>query len=139
MIMRSDARSSHVIRVGNQCALSCFVCLVFVQGAISFAPSYKYIAGTNMYDRRPDKKLRLPAWCDRIQWYENQDIQQLWYDRCELTCSDHKPVMALFQINVMAEVHEKKQEIKTMLTKLKDQECMPKVRNNTNNALSCDI
>lgn len=28
----------------------------------------QYVAGTDEYDRRPDRKLRCPGWCDRILW-----------------------------------------------------------------------
>lgn len=40
----------------------------FSEGSLTFLPTYKFIAGTDEYDRRPEKKLRVPAWCDRILW-----------------------------------------------------------------------
>jgi hypothetical protein len=40
----------------------------FLEGPISFKPTYRYIAGADAYDRRPDGKLRCPSWCDRILW-----------------------------------------------------------------------
>lgn len=40
----------------------------FLEGEIDFAPTYKYQPGTNEYDQRPDKKVRCPAWCDRVLW-----------------------------------------------------------------------
>jgi len=67
------------------------------EGTITFAPTYKYIPGTSQYDRRPDKKKRVPAWCDRIQWI-GQGVEQLTYRRAELNISDHKPVSSLFSI-----------------------------------------
>ena len=36
--------------------------------ATTFPPTYKYIPNTNNYDRRPEKKNRCPAWCDRVLW-----------------------------------------------------------------------
>lgn len=38
----------------------------FIEPDINFLPTYQFICGTNQYDRRPDKKMRCPAWCDRI-------------------------------------------------------------------------
>ena len=38
------------------------------EGRIMFPPTYKYQQGTHLYERRPEKKNRFPAWCDRIMW-----------------------------------------------------------------------
>ena len=40
----------------------------FHEGLVTFPPTYKYIPGTSELDRRPEKKNRCPAWCDRILW-----------------------------------------------------------------------
>ena len=40
----------------------------FHEGLLSFPPTYKYIPGTDSFDRRPEKKNRCPAWCDRVLW-----------------------------------------------------------------------
>ena len=40
----------------------------FEEGELNFLPTYKFIPGTDEYDNRPDKKLRPPAWCDRVLW-----------------------------------------------------------------------
>lgn len=69
------------------------------EGPIRFAPTYKYQPGATVYERRPDKKKRAPAWCDRIQWI-GKDIKQLTYRRAELIISDHKPVSSLFAVKI---------------------------------------
>jgi hypothetical protein len=43
--------------------------LPYQEGVVSFPPTYKYQQGTNQYERRVDKKVRFPAWCDRIQHF----------------------------------------------------------------------
>jgi len=40
----------------------------FHEGMVAFNPTYKFIPGTSEYDARPEKKMRVPAWCDRILW-----------------------------------------------------------------------
>ncbi len=37
-------------------------------GPLTFRPTYKFQPGTSTYEQRPEKKLRAPAWCDRILW-----------------------------------------------------------------------
>ena len=63
----------------------------FEEGPITFKPTYKYQPGTDHYDERPDKKRRVPAWCDRIFWVAKDFncIHQLSYLCSELTISDH--------------------------------------------------
>jgi len=40
----------------------------FEEGEITFLPTYKYQPGTDEYEKRPEKKQRAPAWCDRVLW-----------------------------------------------------------------------
>jgi hypothetical protein len=40
----------------------------FEEALLTFPPTYKFQAGTDVYETRPEKKLRPPAWCDRILW-----------------------------------------------------------------------
>ena len=74
----------------------------YEEGQLDFLPTYKYQPGTDVYDCRSEKKLRAPAWCDRVLWKENSTInsvRQLNYRRAELNISDHKPISALFNID----------------------------------------
>ena len=74
----------------------------FEEGVLDFQPTYKYQPGTDLYEERPDKKLRAPAWCDRILWLAQEPghVAQLNYTRSELNISDHKPVMSTFLVTV---------------------------------------
>lgn len=99
----------------------------FNEPAISFLPTYKYIPGTARYDDREDGKRRMPAWCDRIQWYTDPhvtgiDVKTLSYDRVELHCSDHKPVVGLFEISAMVPpTREKKANIRQEIIRKLDE------------------
>lgn len=71
----------------------------FQEGPLRFNPTYKYQAGTDMYECRPDKKKREPAWCDRILYYPRLPLYSIdlsFYLRAEMVDSDHRPVMARF-------------------------------------------
>lgn len=74
----------------------------FQEGRISFTPTYKYIPGTHEYDRRPEKKMRCPAWCDRVLWKKKKHVENLTlheYDCIQSgIISDHKAVAAKFTI-----------------------------------------
>ena len=48
--------------------------LGYEEGAITFLPTYKFIPGSDVYDNRPDKKLRPPAYCDRVLWNVRRPI-----------------------------------------------------------------
>eukprot|EP00601_Ochromonadales_sp_CCMP2298_P007240 CAMPEP_0173198448 /NCGR_PEP_ID=MMETSP1141-20130122/16691_1 /TAXON_ID=483371 /ORGANISM="non described non described, Strain CCMP2298" /LENGTH=254 /DNA_ID=CAMNT_0014123239 /DNA_START=218 /DNA_END=982 /DNA_ORIENTATION=- len=73
----------------------------FSEGPLNFPPTYKFIPGTEEYDQRAEKKMRVPAWCDRVLWrsHRNTDVSQLLYCSHPLRLSDHKPILALFSIN----------------------------------------
>mmetsp|Transcript_6080 Transcript_6080/g.9507 ORF Transcript_6080/g.9507 Transcript_6080/m.9507 type:complete len:834 (+) Transcript_6080:210-2711(+) len=86
----------------------------FKEAEIQFLPTYKYQPGTNQYDRRPEKKVRAPAYCDRILWREANGggVRILRYMSCSsLNSSDHKPVVALFETQVSEKVASKKQAV----------------------------
>ncbi len=70
----------------------------FKEGKITFSPTFKYQVGTDLYDERPDKKIRAPAWCDRVLWrsLDSSHVKLVSYHRAEINVSDHKPVAAVF-------------------------------------------
>jgi len=91
-------------------------------------PTYKFQPGTSKYERRPDKKKRFPAWCDRILWRRGNtkttDIQDVECQRYsmseEQTMSDHKPVFAhlVYAANVFDK--EKRRAMRKQIMKNKD-------------------
>ncbi|EEY59786.1 inositol polyphosphate 5-phosphatase, putative [Phytophthora infestans T30-4] len=106
----------------------------FEEGPLAFPPTYKFQAGTSEYEKRPEKKLRAPAWCDRVLWRAKTptDVKLRCYSSVPvLDLSDHKPVHALFDIQVKDQVESKKndviREIMMQLDKWEN-ENMPKVR-----------
>lgn len=85
-----------------------------IAGPLTFDPTYKYQPGTDVYDTRPDKKIRAPAWCDRVLWKTHpgaSSVQQLDYRCAQLNPSDHKPVSALFSCGVRTIVEERKKVV----------------------------
>ncbi|CAL0306594.1 unnamed protein product [Lupinus luteus] len=74
----------------------------FEEGRILFAPTYKYSHNSDSYageTTKSKRKRRTPAWCDRILWRGN-GIEQFSYIRGESRFSDHRPVCAVFCVNV---------------------------------------
>lgn len=76
------------------------------EGIIDFAPTYKYIPGTNKYDQ---ESKRIPGWTDRHMWYvkpedrqhNSSDVSLLEYTSCEnVTISDHFPVRSFYRVAV---------------------------------------
>ena len=64
---------------------------------INFLPTYKYIIGYNSYN----VSKKIPSWCDRILFKKNTNIKCLYYDTIDdIKYSDHRPVYALFEINL---------------------------------------
>jgi synaptojanin len=84
----------------------------FSEGKITFYPTYKYDNGTNNYDT--SEKQRIPAWTDRIL-FAGGGIQLVKYDRAELLSSDHKPVKALFHVDIKMVNKEAKEKIQREL------------------------
>ncbi|GMF41351.1 unnamed protein product [Phytophthora fragariaefolia] len=106
----------------------------FQEGPLSFPPTYKFQAGTSEYEKRPEKKLRAPAWCDRVLWRAKtrSDVKLRCYTSVPaLDLSDHKPVHAFFEIQVKYQVESKRNEvIREIMMQLDkwENENMPKVR-----------
>ncbi|KAJ4715685.1 Type I inositol polyphosphate 5-phosphatase 5 [Melia azedarach] len=81
----------------------------FNEGRIFFAPTYKYSHNSDCYAGetvKSKKKRRTPAWCDRILWRGN-GIEQLSYIRGESRFSDHRPVCAVFSVDVERDLRNK--------------------------------
>ncbi|KAM8960665.1 phosphatidylinositol 4,5-bisphosphate 5-phosphatase A [Pelodytes ibericus] len=89
----------------------------FMEGPLTFPPTYKYDVGTNTYDT--SSKKRKPAWTDRILWKMKNPISQnavessvasstksedltvtlhSYGSHMQYTESDHKPVSAIFSL-----------------------------------------
>ncbi|XP_023247557.1 synaptojanin-1 isoform X2 [Copidosoma floridanum] len=92
----------------------------YLEGPITFPPTYKYDLFSNDYDT--SEKCRQPAWTDRILWKRRKmmydtdsDIEWtsgnlVYYLRGELKQSDHRPVIAVIDVNIYC-IDEKKREI----------------------------
>jgi hypothetical protein len=93
----------------------------FEEQRLIFLPTYKYIPGdttTDWYDNRPDKKMRVPAWCDRVLWRIKDEgevlesVEALQYRRTDkIYISDHKPVNALLKVTIKEIDEAKKAEV----------------------------
>ncbi|XP_075053270.1 synaptojanin-1 isoform X3 [Mixophyes fleayi] len=109
----------------------------FIEGKVNFAPTYKYDLFSDDYDT--SEKCRTPAWTDRILWrrrkwpfdrsaedldllnsslQEGKNIPYTWnpgtllhYGRAELKTSDHRPVVALIDIDIFETEAEERQKI----------------------------
>lgn len=71
----------------------------FNEGAITFAPTYKYHVGSLSFNHE-----RVPAWCDRILFLGkySTEVECLKYQSCPtMSCSsDHRPVVACLRITL---------------------------------------
>ena len=63
---------------------------------INFLPTYKYIKGFNFYN----VSKRIPSWTDRILFKKTKEIKCICYDKMDVKYSDHRPVFAIFEINM---------------------------------------
>ena len=76
----------------------------FSEGALNFAPTYKYDVGSDRYDT--SSKCRVPSWTDRVLWRVNPAGRgraavvtlQEYTSLDDIKCSDHRPVAASFLV-----------------------------------------
>lgn len=105
----------------------------FIEGSITFRPTYKYDTGTDNWDS--SEKNRAPAWCDRILW-RGKSIQQIDYRSHNIyRISDHKPVSSLFrsEVRIIDTVKYRKihEEVMKKLDRLEN-EFLPQAHVDTN-------
>lgn len=93
------------------------------EGQINFLPTYKYQPGTDVYEQRPEKKLRAPAWCDRVLWLTQDPgyLKQVNYTRSELNVSDHKPVMSTFIATIKDVIESEREKVYQSVMKRLDE------------------
>jgi len=94
----------------------------FEEEELTFKPTYKYQPGTDHYDVRPDKKIRAPAWCDRVLWMaqDSEHIKPISYERSEINISDHMPVMGTYMTTIKDVIQSKRKEVYEEVMKLLD-------------------
>lgn len=115
----------------EQC-LSGTVFQSFIEGPISFDPTYKYDNDSTSYDSRfgtsnHSEKARAPAWTDRVL-FKGDNIKLVEYARGEQLMSDHRPgmlmthlVRAMFEIKVRTLDMKERERIHTELFKRRQQ------------------
>lgn len=93
----------------------------YVEGEITFGPTYKFDVHSDIYDT--SEKARIPAWTDRILYCklyptnvnesgDNLDYGQIeFYGRAELRTSDHRPVVARINCEVLKVNNSKMEKI----------------------------
>ncbi|GAA5888107.1 hypothetical protein JCM6882_000282 [Rhodosporidiobolus microsporus] len=72
----------------------------FEEAPILFPPTYKYEHNSDVYDQ--SAKQRTPSWCDRVLWRSEREesVKCVSLGRFEADISDHRPVAALFEVQV---------------------------------------
>lgn len=79
---------------------------------IKFRPTYKFDNGTDTYDT--SEKARTPSWTDRIL-SRGTNLRQQSYDSAPLLFSDHRPVYALFNADIVIVNESKKSDLARQL------------------------
>ncbi|CAF0870003.1 unnamed protein product [Brachionus calyciflorus] len=73
----------------------------FLEGRITFEPTYKYDINTDTYDT--SHKIRIPSYCDRILFKSRQkgSISCYHYNAVkDIKLSDHRPVFGLYEVTI---------------------------------------
>lgn len=79
----------------------------FIEGPINFPATYKFDIFSDDYDT--SEKNRIPSWTDRVLYkrkkypYEEKESpgEIIFYGRADLKTSDHRPIIALINIEVL--------------------------------------
>lgn len=72
----------------------------FSEQKITFMPTYKFNPNSRIYDT--SRSLRQPSFTDRILFKSRVPLRAIFYDSFnELTHSDHRPVSAIFKVQLM--------------------------------------
>ncbi|KAM3350465.1 hypothetical protein ACQJBY_022927 [Aegilops geniculata] len=70
------------------------------EGVISFPPTYKYRFNSKKYTSdEPKSGRRTPSWCDRILSY-GKGMRLLSYETVDMRLSDHRPVKAVYTVDI---------------------------------------
>jgi len=71
----------------------------FLEGPLSFAPTYKFDENSDAYDT--SIKARVPSWTDRVLFKTGEHITLQEYNSCPtIRYSDHRPVFASFHVGI---------------------------------------
>ena len=74
---------------------------IVTEGIINFAPTYKYVQGSNNY-LNDSNNMRIPSYCDRVLFSNCRGIKNIEYKNISsLMESDHRPVYACFEIDIL--------------------------------------
>ncbi|XP_022682765.1 type IV inositol polyphosphate 5-phosphatase 3 isoform X1 [Setaria italica] len=72
----------------------------WTEGVVNFPPTYKYKVNSDKYISDEHKSgRRTPAWCDRILSH-GKGMRLLSYKTVDLRLSDHRPVTAVYMVDV---------------------------------------
>ena len=88
------------------------------EAPIKFSPTYKYVIGSNEYDKN---KRRIPSWTDRILFKKFSETSPLAYNKCLLSLSDHQPIYGVYRIKTEEINKDIKQKIMKQIIKEKAQ------------------